>query len=62
MSEIINLRRVRKKIAREKAEQNAVARRLEFGRSKVQRDAETAAKRRDEASLDGHRRIREEET
>lgn len=62
MADIVNLRRFRKKIAREQAEQTAAARRLEFGRTKVQREAERAAQRLEAGSLDGHLRIREDET
>ncbi|HEY9212861.1 MAG TPA: DUF4169 family protein [Ancylobacter sp.] len=61
MSEIVNLRRHRKNIAREQAEQNAAARRLEFGRTKAQREADAIAERKKEKSLDGHRRLREDE-
>jgi len=62
VSEIVNLRRHRKNIARSQAEQNAAARRLEFGRTKAQREADAAAERKKEKSLDGHRRLREDET
>ncbi|MFT0862099.1 DUF4169 family protein [Ancylobacter sp. G4_0304] len=62
MAEIVNLRRYRKKNARERAEQTAAARRLEFGRTKVQREAERTAERLGAAALDGHLRIREDET
>ncbi|MBS9479144.1 DUF4169 family protein [Ancylobacter radicis] len=62
MSDIVNLHRHRKRIAREEAEQNAAARRLQFGRTKAQRAAEAAAELRKEKSLDGHRRVREDET
>jgi membrane protein involved in colicin uptake len=61
MSEIINLRRYRKKQARETAEQTAEARRLQFGRTKAQREADAAAEQKKQASLDGHRRVREDE-
>ncbi|MGA0563391.1 DUF4169 family protein [Ancylobacter sp. VNQ12] len=61
MSEIINLRRYRKKQVREAAEQTAAARRLHFGRTKAQREAEAVAEQKKQASLDGHRRVREDE-
>ncbi|WGD28740.1 DUF4169 family protein [Ancylobacter sp. WKF20] len=62
MSDIVNLHRHRKRIAREEAEQKAAARRLEFGRTKAQRATEAASERRKEMSLDGHKRVREGET
>ncbi|WP_244616782.1 MULTISPECIES: DUF4169 family protein [Xanthobacteraceae] len=62
VADIVNLNRYRKRIARAHAEQNAAARRLEFGRSKAQRELEAAQERQDEKSLDGHRRIREDDT
>jgi len=62
MSDIINLRRYRKKQAREAAEQTAAARRLQFGRTRAQREAEAAVEQKQQTSLDGHRRVREDET
>ncbi|MDR6952212.1 hypothetical protein J2X65_001563 [Ancylobacter sp. 3268] len=62
MADLINLRRYRKKKAREAAELTAAERRLAFGVSKVQRNADDAAKQKRDAALDGHRRIREDET
>nr|WP_246546537.1 DUF4169 family protein [Ancylobacter defluvii] len=59
---MINLRRYRKKKAREAAELTAAERRLAFGVSKAQRNADDAAKQKSDAALDGHRRIREDET
>ena len=61
MSEIMNLRRYRKKRERETAEQTAGARRLQFGRTKAQREADAAAEQKKQTSLDGHRRVREDE-
>lgn len=61
MGDIINLKRVRKRIARAEAEQNAAARRLQFGRSKIERQTEVALQRRREAALDGHKRLGEDE-
>ncbi|WP_428031252.1 DUF4169 family protein [Ancylobacter sp.] len=62
MADIVNLRLHRKRIARAEAEQTAATRRLEFGRSKVQRETEAATERKQEQMLDGHRRIREDDT
>jgi hypothetical protein len=62
MADIVNLRRHRKRLTREAAEQTAAARRLEFGRSKCQREADAAEQRRSETTLNGHLRIREDET
>ncbi|MDQ0348456.1 DUF4169 family protein [Ancylobacter vacuolatus] len=62
MGDIVNLNRHRKRIAREQAEQTAAARRLEFGRPKYQRELEAAEERKQEKMLEGHRRIREDET
>ncbi|MCB4770901.1 DUF4169 family protein [Ancylobacter sp. Lp-2] len=62
MADLINLRRYRKKKARETAEQTAAERRLAFGVSKAQKNVDDAAKRKSDAALDGHRRIREDET
>ncbi|MBB3772454.1 hypothetical protein FHS55_003066 [Angulomicrobium tetraedrale] len=62
MSEIVNLHRHRKRLARDTAEQTAAARRLEFGRTKVQRQTEAAEERKKQTSLDGHRRVREDES
>ncbi|MFK8250280.1 DUF4169 family protein [Ancylobacter terrae] len=61
MGDIINLRRARKQKARVDAELNATARRLQFGRTKAEREAELAAKRKHEAALDGHRRQGEDD-
>ena len=62
VAELINLHRVRKRKARDVAEQTAAERRLAFGVRKAQRTADEAEKQKKEAALDGHRRIREEET
>ncbi|MCK0208072.1 DUF4169 family protein [Starkeya koreensis] len=62
MPDIINLNRYRKRRRREEAEQIAAARRLEFGRSKPQRELQASSERLLEKSLDGHRRIREDDT
>lgn len=62
MSDIVNLNRYRKRRKREQAEQTAAARRLEFGRSRAQRELEASTERLMDTSLDGHRRIREDDT
>ncbi|TCK23274.1 uncharacterized protein DUF4169 [Ancylobacter aquaticus] len=62
MGDIVNLNRHRKRIARSQAEQSAAARRLEFGRPKRQRELAAAEERKQEKMLEGHRRIREDET
>ncbi|MCS0503852.1 DUF4169 family protein [Ancylobacter mangrovi] len=62
MADLINLHRHRKRLRREAAEQIAAIRRLEFGRSKAQKTAESAQEQRRANLLDGHRRIREDET
>lgn len=61
MANIINLHRFRKKKSREDAEQTASERRLRFGRTRAQREAEAAAEQRKQTSLDGHKRVREDE-
>ena len=62
MSDIINLRRVRKNLARAGAEQKAAEQRLKFGRTKAERAAEEARERQQEKALDGHRLGRRDET
>lgn len=62
MGDVVNLNRHRKRMVRAEAEQNAATRRLEFGRSKAQRELEATTERLRENSLDGHRRIREDDT
>ncbi|MBS7541461.1 DUF4169 family protein [Ancylobacter lacus] len=62
MSEIVNLRRFRKKLAREAREQTAAARRYQFGRSKDEREAEEARERMRQNALEGHRRVQGDET
>ncbi|MBS7545174.1 DUF4169 family protein [Ancylobacter oerskovii] len=62
MADLVNLHRYRKKKAREAAEQTAAERRLAFGVSKAQKNADADARRRNDAALDGHKRIREDET
>ncbi|MDQ0303903.1 DUF4169 family protein [Ancylobacter polymorphus] len=62
MGDLVNLNRHRKRMARLTAEQTAAARRLEFGRPKYQRELAAAEERKQEKMLEGHRRIREDET
>jgi hypothetical protein len=56
MSEIVNLKRHRKRLAREEKEQRAQANRERFGRSKAEREKTAAEKDRDARHLDGHKR------
>lgn len=56
MSEIVNLKRHRKRLAREEREQRAQANRERFGRSKAEREKTAAEKDRDARHLDGHKR------
>lgn len=62
MAEVVNLNRVRKRKAREAREQTAAEQRLRFGRKKSDREAEEALARLRDTALDGHRRVREDET
>ena len=62
MGDLVNLNRHHKRMARQTAEQTAAARRLEFGRPKHQRELDAAEERKQEKMLEGHRRIREDET
>jgi hypothetical protein len=56
MSEIVNLRRARKHKARAEAEANANANRIQFGRSKAEKQLTKAEKEAAERKLDGHKR------
>ena len=56
MSEIVNLKRHRKRLARAEKEQKAEANRRQFGRSKAEREQEEAQAARAERHLDGHKR------
>jgi hypothetical protein len=56
MSEIVNLKRHRKRLAREEKEQKAQANRERFGRSKAERVKTAAEKDRDARHLDGQKR------
>ena len=52
MGEIVNLKRVRKDKARHEQDRAAEANRLRFGRTKMQKAADTDAKERERRSLD----------
>jgi len=56
MSEIVNLKRYRKRLAREENEQKAQANRERFGRSKSERGQSETEKERAARQLDGHKR------
>ena len=55
MGEIVNLRRVRKRRAKEAAAQAADVRRAQFGQTKAEKETLRMDKRLQEAALDGHR-------
>ena len=52
MSDVVNLRAARKAKARSEAKQQAAANRAAFGRSKAEKTAESAARARQERTLD----------
>jgi hypothetical protein len=56
MADIINLRRARKKKAREDAENKAAENRITFGRSKDERALSEAQQNLSTNKLDGHKR------
>ena len=56
MSEIVNLRQVRKRADRAKREETAAANRAKFGQSKVERAAAKAELEKRRALLDGAKR------
>lgn len=56
MSEIVNLKRHRKRLAREQQELKAQENRDRFGRSKSTREKAEMDKSRDARHLDGHKR------
>lgn len=57
MAELVNLRAARKRKERAGKERKAEENRARHGRTKAERQAETAARDRDAAALDGHRRV-----
>lgn len=56
MSEIVNLKRYRKRVAREEKERDAQANRERFGRSKAEREKTEIEKESAARHLDGHKR------
>lgn len=56
MSEIVNLKRHRKRLARAEKEIQAEANRRQFGRSRLEREKQEAEARRAEQHLDSHKR------
>lgn len=56
MSEIVNLRQFRKRKTREEAQKAAEANRLQFGRTKAERELSDARQALAERRLDAHRR------
>ena len=55
-SEIINLRRVKKNLARAESEKQAEANRVKFGRSKVEKSVTAIENNRTTKALDGKKR------
>lgn len=55
MGDIVNLRRHRKAVARERSEAEAEANRVRFGRTKAERKLAEASERLEAQRLDGHR-------
>jgi hypothetical protein len=55
MGDVVNLRRARKKIERQDAEQEAAANRLQHGRSKAQRALDAKRNAKSRRDLDRHR-------
>lgn len=56
MSEIVNLKRHRKRLTREQQARDAEENRRRFGRSKAEREREEAEEARAERHIDGHKR------
>jgi len=61
MADVINLRQARKAKERAEREQTAAERRRTFGRTKAEKLAEAAEKKRTERLLAGHRRDDEDQ-
>lgn len=55
MGDLVNLKKFRKRVARERCEQEAAANRARFGRSKSERELEEARTGRAGELLDQHR-------
>ncbi|WP_127089576.1 DUF4169 family protein [Aquabacter cavernae] len=62
MGELVNLGRVRKSAARSQAEVTAAENRRKFGRTKAEREAETAEQDAQRRKLDGHSLTKREQT
>ena len=56
MSEIVNLKRHRKRLAGAEEEQKAAENRRRFGRTKAEREREEAEDDRAQRHIDGHKR------
>lgn len=56
MAEIVNLRRARKNKARQEAETEAAAKRLQHGQTKAGKKLSKAEQKAAERKLDGHKR------
>ena len=56
MSEIVNLKRHRKRLARAEDEQKAAENRRRFGRPKAEREREEVEEARAQRHIDGHKR------
>jgi len=56
MSDIVNLKRHRKRLAREEKNATAEENRWRFGRSKPERERQQMEEARAESHLDGHKR------
>ena len=61
MGEVVNLKRYKKRIARDQAAKDAQEKRARFGRTKSQRQQDQEQKRMLDTALEGHR-LGEEET
>lgn len=62
MGELVNLRRVRKSVARSEAEVTAAENRRKFGRTKAEREADAAERDAQRRKLDGHALTKREPT
>jgi hypothetical protein len=55
MGEVVNLKRYKKRVAREDATRDAEAQRVRFGRTKVERQRDQEENRKLNSALDHHR-------
>jgi hypothetical protein len=55
MGQVVNLRTVRKRAARDKAAEQAAARRMQHGRPNSEQSLQAAQSERAQRNLDGHR-------